>query len=396
LGEDLNVAAVLTWGPSWYHQKNFFTGKEDTLSTQQNIMRYDVEVSGFPSSHAGHIVLLRLKEDDYPRTTAIEEWPSWTLPVLKWAKSQGAATGYAHSGWGLEPVQRTDLLPNYIMPKMDGIGANEYIVTVTQNVVDFYSAGDTPAPWELNMWYHTLNCGFKTRLSGETDFPCIFDERVGIARSYFQTDSTLNYDAYVAAIKKGRGYVSDGSSHIIDFSVNNVEPGINNSELALNNAQNIRVSAKVAAHLLPEQSEEGAAIAHRALNEQPYWNIERARIGKSRNIRVELIVNGEAVETTELTADGKWQDIGFTYSLKQSSWVALRVYPSCHTNPVFVLIDNKPIHVQSSVEWCRKAVDKCWEMKQSNIRSEERATAEAAYNEARKIYDKMLEETGDK
>ncbi len=105
VGEDLNVAAVLAWGPSWYHQKTFFTGKISPLSTQKNIMRYDVEVSGFPSSHAGHVVLLRLKEDDYPGTTKIEDWPSWTLPVLKWAKSQGAVVGYAHSGWGLEPVQ---------------------------------------------------------------------------------------------------------------------------------------------------------------------------------------------------------------------------------------------------------------------------------------------------
>ena len=69
VGEDLNVAAVLTWGPSWYYQKEFFTGTDDKLSTRKNIMRYDVEVSGFPSSHAGHVVLLRLKEDDYPGTT---------------------------------------------------------------------------------------------------------------------------------------------------------------------------------------------------------------------------------------------------------------------------------------------------------------------------------------
>jgi len=71
VGEDLNVAAVLAWGPGWYHQKSFFTGAVSPLSTRQNIMRYDVEVSGFPSSHAGHIVLLRLKEDDYPGTTKI-------------------------------------------------------------------------------------------------------------------------------------------------------------------------------------------------------------------------------------------------------------------------------------------------------------------------------------
>ena len=69
LGEDLNVGCVLTWGPCWYYQKQFFAGKDHPLSTPEHLMRYDVEVSGFPSSHAGHLFLLRLKEQDYPGTT---------------------------------------------------------------------------------------------------------------------------------------------------------------------------------------------------------------------------------------------------------------------------------------------------------------------------------------
>jgi hypothetical protein len=395
LGEDLNVAAVLAWGPSWYHQKTFFTGHNDPLSTTKNIMRNDVEVSGFPSSHAGHIVLLRLKEDDYPSTTKIEEWPSWTLPVLTWAKSQDAVVGYAHSGWGLEPTEPTKILPNYIMPKMDGIGANEYIVTVTQNVVDFYSAGDTPAPWELNMWYHTLNCGFTTRLSGETDFPCIFDERVGIARSYFKPDSSMNYNSYVSAIKKGHCYVSDGSSHIIDFSVNGTEAGTNESKLFLNGKQSVKISAKVAANLRKQQDETGRAIAQSAMTEQPYWHIERARVGTTRKVRVELIVNGEPTDTAEITADGEWKDVTFNYPIIQSGWVALRVYPSSHTNPVFISVDGKPVHITKSAKWCRQAVDQCWKMKQSNIRLQERPAAEAAYNKARNIYEKIIQESSD-
>ena len=115
----------------------YFTGKDNSLSTSENIMRYDVEVSGFPSSHAGHIVLLRIKEDDFPGTTTVEQWPSWTLPILKWAKEQGGVVGYAHSGWGLEPVKPVKQLPNYELPRMDGIGANEYVVAVTQGLVDF-------------------------------------------------------------------------------------------------------------------------------------------------------------------------------------------------------------------------------------------------------------------
>ena len=106
LGEDLDVGCVLSWGPCWYAQKAFFDGKLHPLSTPDYLMRYDVEVSGFPSSHAGHLCLLRLKEDDYPGTTRIEEWPSWDLPVLKWGKSQGGVVGFSHSGWGLKIAGR--------------------------------------------------------------------------------------------------------------------------------------------------------------------------------------------------------------------------------------------------------------------------------------------------
>ncbi|MCA9110782.1 MAG: CehA/McbA family metallohydrolase, partial [Planctomycetaceae bacterium] len=66
LGEDLNVGCVLSWGPCWYTQKQYFEGKTSALSRENYLMRYDVEVSGFPSSHAGHLCLLRLTEDDYP------------------------------------------------------------------------------------------------------------------------------------------------------------------------------------------------------------------------------------------------------------------------------------------------------------------------------------------
>ncbi len=89
IGEDLNVGCVLSWGPCWYTQKQYFEGKVLHFSRPDYLMRYDVEVSGFPSSHAGHVCLLRLKEDDYPGTTVIEEWPSWTQPVLGLGERSG-------------------------------------------------------------------------------------------------------------------------------------------------------------------------------------------------------------------------------------------------------------------------------------------------------------------
>jgi hypothetical protein len=390
LGEDLNFAAVLTWGPSWYYQKQYFTGKDNALSTNKNIMHYDIEISGFPSSHAGHLVLLRLKEDDYPGTTKIEEWPSWTLPVLKWAREQGGLAGYAHSGWGLKPMQPTDSLPNYVVPYMDFIGANEYIVTAALGAVDFYSAGDTPAPWELNMWYHTLNCGFRIPLSGETDFPCITDDRVGQGRSYFKSSSPISYDGYVNAIKNGRSYVSDGGSHIMNFSVNGLEVGTKESLVKLKSKQTVNVTADVAAYLPVEQTPFYAELVKKKMLDGYFWNIETARIGTSRKVRVELIQNGYPVDTVEIQADGKINKVKFTRAVDHSSWLALRIYSSAHSNPIYIEMAGNPIIEKRSAAWCIQALDQCWKKKEPNIRSAEKDAAKAAYDQARNIYENMV------
>ncbi|MFC4871027.1 CehA/McbA family metallohydrolase [Negadavirga shengliensis] len=389
-GEDLKLGSNLTWGPSWYHQKKYFTGKDHPFSDLNNILRYDIEVSGFPSSHAGHLVLLNLKEDDYPNTSVIEDWPSWTLPILTWAKEQGGVTGYAHSGLGLYPVQPTDELPNYVLPKMDGIGANEFIVTVTHDVVDFYSMGNTPAPAELNMWYHTLNSGFRTRISGETDFPCISDERVGSGRIYAKLDGELSFSNYMEALKIGRSYVSDGFSHLIDFQINDVVLGDNNSELKVKKNTVLDISVNAAAFLSEIQDEIGSIIASRGEYQSPYWHIERARIGNSRKIPIELIVNGVSVEKQEIIADGNWNNLKFDFPIERSSWIAIRVYASAHTNPIFVLVDGNPIREKASAEWCRKAIDKCWEMKSVGFKKEEKEAAKMGYDYARKVFDDII------
>src|SRR5215831_2343065 len=268
LGESLNIGSVLTWGPCYYYQKQFFSGEDNPLSKTDRRMHYDLEVSGFPSSHAGHLVLLGLKDQDYPKTHRIEDWPSWDLPILKWGKSQGAVVGFAHSGWGLQ-VQDRDV-PSFEMPAFDGIGANEFIVDVTHpNSVDFISTIDTPSVAELSIWYHTLNAGFRTRISGETDFPCIYDGRVGIGRTYAQIDGGLSFDGWLRALRSGRSYVSDGKSHLLDFTVDGVLSGRGGSEVKLSAARTVAVRLRVAAYLDPLPSE---SIRSRPLDRPPYWD----------------------------------------------------------------------------------------------------------------------------
>jgi hypothetical protein len=389
LGEDLKVGSVLSWGPSWYFQKTFFEGKDNALSTKENLIRYDVEVSGFPSSHTGHICLLSLKEEDYPGTKRIEEWPSWGIPIFRWAKGQGAVTGFAHSGWGL--ALQKEKLPSDEMPPFDGIGANEYIVGVTHDLVDFISTVDTPYAWELNIWYHTLNVGYRTRISGETDFPCIYGDRVGLGRSYVRQTDKLDYRDWVDGIRQGRNYVSDGKSHLIDFKVNGVEMGSGSSELRLAKPGPVRITAQVAALLqeLPDES-----IRRLPYTQKPYWELERSRIESTRKVPVELIVNGNAVARQEIVADGELRPISFDWKIDRSSWIALRILPSSHTNPIFALVADRPIRAsRQSAEWCLRAVDQCWRQKERGIRLEERGEALRAYEFAREAYRQRIKES---
>jgi hypothetical protein len=416
-GEDLKIGANLTWGPCFDYQKQFFTGAEDKESRYPFLLRYDVEVSGFGSHKSGHLCLLKLKEQMYPGGDSTAHWPTLCLSTLKWAKRQGALVGPAHSGWGLQPLAEndparaqqyklglasaTDELPNYIVPPFNGIGACEYIADVTHEVpgpdgqpvpaVDFLSMVDTPHTWELNIWYHTLNAGFRTRVSGETDFPCIYGERVGLGRAYVKLDGKLSYDAWCEGIRAGRAYVSDGRSHLMEFKANDVALGEGGSELRFKLPNVVKLTAKVAARLdeLPQPE-----IQNAPADRKPFWDIERARVGQTREVPVEVIVNGESVARQNIVADGVTRDVTFDVHLTRSAWVALRIRASSHTNPIFVLVGDQPIRVRQSLEWCLKSVDQCWSQKEKLIDPREHHDAVAAYEHARTVYRQRLAEAG--
>ena len=410
-GEALSVGDALNWSPSWYYQKQFFTAHIEspiaalehpelqaansaslqphpTQEDSESVLRYDVEVSGFPSSHAGHLVLLRLKEQDYPSTQLIEDWPSWNLPILKWARAQGAVGGYAHCGSGM--MVDSNELPNYEIPPMDGIGTQEAIIDVTYGLADFLSGCDTWPVAELNAWYHMLNCGFRLAMIGETDFPCISGERVGVGRSYVYLDrrpvDDTGYEAWIRGLQQ-RQYCGDGRSHILECRVNGRT--LQETEFPLNESGIVTIEGMVAARLEPQPTPETEARRVNAFG----YDIEKARIGSSREVPVELVMNGLPVDVVKLQADGVPRSIELKAKITNSSWLALRILPSVHTHPVFVIVDGKPIRASKrSAEWCRTCVDKVWEVKSPFMRESERPAAAEAFDHARAAYEAIAKE----
>ena len=439
-GEGMNVGCCLTWGPCYDYQRKFFEPTPHNKSEPFTILKYDVEVSGFGSQALGHVCLLNLRDQTFPGSagTKVKGWPTWTTPLMKWGKDQGSVTGYAHSanGLGVDPkeaalrlfvaldanqdggiskaeagmgkwplpevfekidadadgtisaaelarsmLRAQGTLPNLIIPRMDGIGAQEICVTSAMGVCDFISAMDTERVPEWNCWYHIMNCGFPLKVSGETDFPCITGSRVGQGRVYVQLGKVdhIDYGDWCKGIQQGKSYVSDGYAHALDFKVNGVAPGF--GEVKLDAAGTAKVIAKVAF---------GSALPYGTANGAP------APSGPTR--KVELIVNGKVAASKDVPADDKEHDIAFEVPIAKSSWVALRHFPQMHTNAVPVLVGGKPIRAsRASAKWCVGVIEKLWEVRGQagpgpRISADERPEAEKTFQKALEMYRKIAAE----
>jgi hypothetical protein len=212
--------------------------------------------------------------------------------------------------------------------------------------IDFISTMNTDRKAEWNMGYHALNCGFRVRASGETDFPCVSGERVGLGRVYVKVDPPLTYDRWCEGLGNGRSYVSDGTCHLMDYRLE---------------AGGKRVAV----------GEDGGELP------------------------VELVVNGLPVAAKAIPANGSSRELSFEVPLERSSWVAVRTFPFAHTNPIFVLVGGQPIRASRlSAEWCLRGVDQCGKVKQPTYAQSEAKEAERAYEHARAVYRRIAGESG--
>jgi hypothetical protein len=436
-GEGLNVGCNLTWGPCYEFQRQFFEPTVNKLSEPFCVLKYDLEISGFGSQAMGHVCLLNLKDQTYPGSegTKTMGWPTWTTPVMRWAKQQGGFTGYAHSANGLgvsiqkasrrlftamdrgkkgfiakEDViasslplpesfekidadhdgkiteselaashQRTsERLPNFCIPEMDGIGAQEICVSTAMGVCDFISAMDTARVPEWNCWYHIMNCGFPLKASGETDFPCISGSRVGQGRVYVQLGKVdkIDFGQWCEGLARGKSYVSDGYAHAVDFRVNDQAIG---GEVRLKEASVVDVTAKVA---FASDASLGTAVG--------------GAMPPGNRRRVEVIVNGNRADFIDVPADGKLHELQFKVPIERSSWIALRQFPEMHTNPVNVIVAGKPIRAsKKSALWCLGVIDQLWRVRGAGLAENEREEARNTFDKAREIYSKIASEAYD-
>ena len=103
-------------------------------------------------------------------------------------------------------------------------------------------------------------------------------------------------------------------------------------------------------------------------------------------------MNGHPVEILKIKADGTLRDLTFSEpKLEQSGWVAARIFPGAHSNPITVRVGDKPVSVKSSAEWCLASVEQCWREKEKTYAPPEIEQAKADYEHARQFYRRLLE-----
>jgi hypothetical protein len=454
-GEGLNVGCLLTWGPCFEYQRQFFSPEVSELSEPFTILKYDLEISGFGSQALGHVCLLNLRDQTYPGSDGTKDkgWPTWATPVLRWAKAQGAVTGFAHSASGLQidpqaaadrlaasldgdsngsvsqseaepgllPAsfaeidldrdgqaiaaelreahnRAADQLPNLAIPEMNSVGAMELPVAVAAGCCDFISSMDTARVPEWNMWYHVMNCGFPLKASGETDFPCMSGTNVGQGRVYVQLGKVdrLSFPGWCAGLAAGRSYVSDGYAHALEFTVGQKPPG---DSLALDGPGDVTVKAAVCfAPRVPQSAahgSQGADLSRRFQGDTVTLHGPRSSEWvKGGERKVEIVVNGRPVRSATVPADGQIHSLDFQVPLDRSSWVALRHFPQLHTNPVNVLIGGKPIRAsKESARWCLEVIRQLWRVRERSIHESERAAAREAFDAALVEYGRRADES---
>ena len=319
---------------------------------------------------------------------------------LQWGKEQGGVVGFSHSGWGLQvPAKK---LPTYDMPPFDGIGANEYIVDVVHDACDFISAVDTPAIWELNIWYHTLNCGYTARISGETDFPCIYGDRVGLGRVYVEArprTSRSTTTSWVDGIRDGRSYCCDGLSHLFDFTVGRPgrrregrrrpgqRAGGQERQAAGDHAcRPRRCWTKSRDERHPQQAARSEAVLARRAGAHRRHAQGAGRADRQRPVRSRRRRSRPTARCSDLTfrLHARAFELGGGAHLSQ-----LRTPTRCSSRSTA----SRSAPASKSAQWCLDAVDVCWKQKVKQTRAAEQPAAAAAYDVARKAYAKILAES---
>ncbi|MCZ6915861.1 MAG: CehA/McbA family metallohydrolase [Gemmatimonadetes bacterium] len=304
------------------------TGRPHPLSTSDHILQYGEEFRG----SFGHVAMLGIDTYVMPMIggAAGTVFGADVLNgrYLDAARAQGGIAGFVH--------------PYNAVPSDPSDAANSEIpVNVALGQGDFYDVvcifSDELA--SAHMYHRILNAGFRLAATGGSDdFGNVWrGAPPGTGRTYALLDAPLSVDAWLAAVRAGRTFGTNGPLLVV--SVEGRGPG---EEIALQG------SAQRTFEVLAE------AVSIAPLE------------------KLEIYVNGEVVETVHATGDSTRFSVSTRLEIPGSAWVAAQVvgprhryfgdsYAFAHTSPVYIVRDGKPFASADDARFLADVVAALWE-----------------------------------
>jgi len=284
----------------------YFRPDADPASTPQTTILHSQE---YHTSFWGHLGLLHLGDHlllpdfaAYRHTAMASPYPHNGV-IADLAHEQGGLVGYVHPyDWRIVPEKEKSL--SHGLPADVMAGKVDYL-----EVIGF---SDHKATAEV--WYRLLNLGFHLPAGAGTDAMANYASLrgpVGLNRVFLDTNGQRDTAALKAALKEGRGFVSNGP--LLGLEIGGVRPG-----------GTLQVDAS------------GKARYRIALRSP-------VPVG-----HLELVMNGQVVRTFKLGNVRQQIDATGELPLARSGWLVLRawndtadpqvldIYPYATTSPVYV------------------------------------------------------------
>lgn len=298
----------------------------------------------------GHLNLMGITNlvGGYPQMGGgLEYWrtlPHWDLGrALRAARSQNATIFWAHMS----------SLPGEQLPIAMALGMVDGIELLTWNdptqlpnhwepwLNSGMPAAEFPVMRGVDLYYQFLNAGFRVPIAAGTDK---FYEEIplGSNRTYARVGGPADYAAWLAGVRSGRTFVSNGP--ILEFDADGHAPG----DVVEFRGTN-RIRARVTARSI-----------------LPFTTLEIVCNGEVIGHKTVAIPNNPArngIYSMEVEATGR---------LDRSSWLAARVvdHPDlknrilprdvsvfAHTSPIYFLQDGRKVLEESSIVYLRKYVE---------------------------------------
>ncbi len=346
--EDLaaQVLLYLPYPESPMAVNKYFTGKMDAGSTPGCEIYVGHEIQDWQMGHLNMIGLTRLIEG-YPRAGGtLEYWksqPNWDLiRAMRAVRQQNGTVVWPHMS----------SVPGAQLPVGLALGLVDVIELITWNDPTQFpnhwspwlnsgmSQAEFPIMRGVDLYYQYLNAGFRAPIAAGTD-KMNDDIPLGSNRVYAKVQGPPNYDSWLAAVKAGRAFVTNGP--MLEFAADGATAG---DVVEFKGTK--RVKARVTARsILPFTTLDivlnGAPVGHKT-------------IAIPNNPPQNGLYSMEVEATVELT---------------KSSWLAARVvdHPDlrnrilprdvsvfAHTDPIYFLQDGRKVREEASVAYLRKYV----------------------------------------